>query len=76
MLLAAGNQVPLPTVDLAPRSIALKCLSGAYEKEQLLADIAVKYDCSLQCTNQLFCLSFTEPFKYCLQLAIRGRSPL
>ena len=46
MLLAAGNQGPLATMNLAQHSIALKCLSGAYEKEQLLVDMA-KYDCSL-----------------------------
>ena len=51
MLHAAGNQAPQPTVDLAQRSIALKCLSGACENGQLLVDIFVNYDCDLEGAN-------------------------
>ena len=48
---AAGNQASQPTVDLAQRSIALRCLSGACESGQLLVDIFVNYDCDLEGAN-------------------------
>ena len=38
-------------MDLAQRSIALKCLSGACENGQLLVDIFVNYDCDLEGAN-------------------------
>ena len=38
-------------VDLAQRSIALRCLSGACENGQLLVDIFVNYDCDLEGAN-------------------------
>ena len=48
---AAGNQASQPAVDLAQRSIALRCLSGACESGQLLVDIFVNYDCDLEGAN-------------------------
>ena len=51
MLPAAGNHAPPPAVDLAQRSVALRCLSGACENGQLLVDIFVNYDCDLEGAN-------------------------
>ena len=51
LITAAGNQALQPAVDLAQRSIALRCLSGACESGQLLVDIFVNYDCDLEGAN-------------------------
>ena len=51
LVFAAGNQASQPAADLAQRSVALRCLSGACESGQLLVDIFVNYDCDLEGAN-------------------------